>query len=639
MHSNPSLNRPLAAIIPIYLLFLLGLFVLFQKGVSGPFLLDDSVLIDAYSSFGGVTDAASFWHFVLDFRPTLLGRPVSFASFLLDDQFAPASAESFKRTNILIHLLNGVLLLWLGLKVGRLLYGTNTKVAVGASLIAGIWLVLPIHASTVFYVVQRMAQLAFLFSLTGILFYISAIDVKSSLPLRFFKYLASAVCILLAVLSKESGVLCFLYLLLLHCLVFSRQSLDKVAKTSSCLFIYIPCIAIAVYLVFSFDGFLASYSYRDFSMSERVFTQMRVLWSYFQQIAFPRISGMGLYHDDIVYSTSFFSPISTLIGGIGHLLMLLLAVLARRKATLISIGIVWFYSSHVLESTFIPLEMYFEHRNYSAAFGVLVAIAGLLIQIARYVQEPILKMLPYFVGAAYLVGAVLLVPQSALTWSNEEMLYSTWAMEHPNSKRAQRKWLGYIYDEANYERVYDYARELRGQFPSDLGFRLSVITAACRIEADEKASFDQILADPNTLVAHENVVTSLLHLEDLVLNRQCDFLDVSDLHNLYTAMRLMEHARGHWKATLFGYEAELFVKEADFNGAMVALDNALLLRKQTNVYMRQSYLLLTAGLLDLAQSKFNEAVKANQQRRRSEPDMSDELGLLANKISNARILP
>ena len=53
---------------------------------------------------------------------------------------------------------------------------------------------------------------------------------------------------------------------------------------------------------------------------------------------------------------------------------LFLALAKRRQLPLFSFSVLFFYASHLLESTVINLELYFEHRNYIAAAFLFLPI-------------------------------------------------------------------------------------------------------------------------------------------------------------------------------------------------------------------------------------------------------------------------
>jgi hypothetical protein len=85
---------------------------------------------------------------------------------------------------------------------------------------------------------------------------------------------------------------------------------------------------------------------------------------------------MGLYHDDFTLSHSLFDPPTTAAALLWHAILICLAIAVHRKKPLVSFGIGWFYVSHILESTIWPLELVFEHRNYLAIFGLVLALYG-----------------------------------------------------------------------------------------------------------------------------------------------------------------------------------------------------------------------------------------------------------------------
>lgn len=619
----------------LVILFVVGVFFtlawwVFSVGASGPFLLDDNVILDAYTKFGGVTDFSTFKHFVFDFGPTVLGRPVSFLSFLLNDQFLPSSPYDFKHTNIFIHLVNGLLLFLLLLRLGGIVYGHSLKLTVVSAIMTSVWLVLPMHTSTIFYVVQRMAQLAWMFSLISILFYLSAY--RDNSIHRFTKIVCFLISAAAAVLSKESGVLVFVYLAIIQILFLNRFVECKLEGLFKWLFVFIPCLLLFAYIVSSFDKFSASYIYRSFSMQERLLTESRILWDYIAQIIFPRLSGLGLFHDDIQLSRSLFDPVSTIFSVLGHGLALVLAFKLRTKNVLISSGIFWFYGAHLLESTIIPLELYFEHRNYGASFGVLMVLLGLIKVAASRIEEVYLKPLPYVFGCSFLILCTVMTYQASRTWSSEESIYSTWAMEHEDSKRAQSSWLKYIYEEKNYLRAYELSYSLVQQFENDLGLRLNHIAAACRVGRNQAYPLNDILENATALAVEEGTIQSFLHLEDLILNHVCSDLDNGAIHSLYHAMRQIDRKRGHWKSTLYANEAEVYVKEGNLKGALDALDKAIEFNPRADMYMRQVVLLLSAGLNDLAKERLALAYEANARRSRYVSDMTESLDTLSNRV-------
>ena len=134
---------------------------IYWPGIKGPQLLDDrsSVLV--------IEDLRSKPELSLDFlfgnRSGLLGRSVAMASFVLEKLYLDEGIGGSKKVNIVLHLLNGVLVIWLFWLLFRFLQVTGYRWL--AVMLGAIWLLHPLLVSTVLYTVQRMAMLSTLFML------------------------------------------------------------------------------------------------------------------------------------------------------------------------------------------------------------------------------------------------------------------------------------------------------------------------------------------------------------------------------------------------------------------------------------------------------------------------------------------
>jgi hypothetical protein len=108
--------------------------------------------------------------------------------------------------------------------------------------------------------------------------------------------------------------------------------------------------------------------------------------------------------------------------------LLWLALVLRRSQPVIALGILFFFLAHSLESTILPLDLMFEHRNYLASFGVMLVCTVSLAQLIRQ---------PRVLAAA---GIVLLLCWSSLTvvragiWGSASLQASHFATLHPQSK-------------------------------------------------------------------------------------------------------------------------------------------------------------------------------------------------------------
>ena len=129
---------------------------------------------------------------------------------------------------------------------------------------------------------------------------------------------------------------------------------------------------------------LDGYTTRNFSITERLLTEGRVLWFYIGLMIFPRLGSFALHHDNIVLSTGLFYPWTTMPALLGLAGMALLAWRTRLKAPLLSFGITWFLIGHGLESTMLSLELAHEHRNYLPSIGLVFVAAWALARMIEY---------------------------------------------------------------------------------------------------------------------------------------------------------------------------------------------------------------------------------------------------------------
>ena len=228
----------------------------YWPGLSGPFLLDDLTSIGQLGNLGGVRDWETFNAFVFGGTAGPTGRPVALLSFLLDGTNWPTDALPFKRTNLVIHLLIGGLLLVLTRQVLRLVDMDDRKAGWVALVSAAIWMLHPFLVSTTLYAVQRMAQLAMLFSVSGLILYLHgrAMVATDRRKGYFMMTLAVSVFTVLATLSKENGILLPVIVGTIEwTLAASRgTALPMMDRRWSTIFITLPSLFVVAYLGYQF---------------------------------------------------------------------------------------------------------------------------------------------------------------------------------------------------------------------------------------------------------------------------------------------------------------------------------------------------------------------------------------------------
>lgn len=427
MRASPT--PPALALFPVLCLVWLVL----SPGLSGNFLFDDYPNLQPIADLGGVDDLESFQAFVGGGFAGPTGRPVALLSFLLDSPVWPASPYPFKRTNLLFHLLNGCLLIWASLQLCRF-YGIPEKQAQYLALFGGAaWLLHPYLLSTTFYIVQRMAQLAALFCFAGITAYLHGRRLSREEPARGLAWMVGGLGIgtFLGALSKENGALLPLLVLAIEC-CRPRASAPP-PWWFRWLFLYAPSVGILAYLASTLDLSHNPWPHRNFNQPERLLTEARILWEYLGNLLMPRIEGAGLYQDGRAVSQGLTDPPSTLAAITGLAALLWAALVLRRRTPLMSLAILFFLGGHLLESSLLGLELYFEHRNYLPSAFLFLGLGDGLRRLSQHLSP----QLGVLLAAGFLAILAFLSYQRASLWGDGQRLDLYWAVAAPDSPRAQ----------------------------------------------------------------------------------------------------------------------------------------------------------------------------------------------------------
>ena len=494
--------------------------VLYWPGLYGPFLLDD------WSNTVRIRLHELRWQDMLDVifsnASGQLGRPVAVLSFALNYYFSGLTEFSYKLTNLMIHLLTGLGLFWLG---KRLLASGSQSNRQGflwvSGLAAVLWLIHPIQVSTVLYVVQRMAQLSALFTVLALLTYIIGRQ-RLAQDRSFGLAIMVAGTVLfgaLAVFSKESGALLPFYLLLIEAFFFRFAAQSRSTRLQlwgfHAVFVILPLIAVAVYFVIHFQGILASYQTRDFSASQRLLTEAWALWFYLKLIFLPRAADFSLYHDDFPVSTSLDLSTSLAIAGIIGLIALV--PILWKRAPIAAFGIAWFLVGHLMESTIIPLELVFEHRNYLALYGPMLAVSYYLLQPSLLLAGKVR------LGIASVLVILFAVITSVLvdTWSSYEKFAHITVLNHPNSVRLQLDMAHIASQKGDHQQAFAYLSKLVQSNPHDPGMAVLKTSLICSIRPVRIEDIQQAAAVIRKASAPGQASSMLSQLGPTLRQRKC----------------------------------------------------------------------------------------------------------------------
>ena len=449
---------------------------LFACGLPGGFLLDDfGNLSNLDQARGGAIYSAIY----LTEGIGSPGRPLSYLSFLLQSGSWPHNPLAFKVVNIALHLANGALVYAVVARIFVLIGRSDAQAL--AVVATAVWLIHPMQISTVLYVVQRMTELAALFCLCGLLAYLNGRALACAGRLKQGYAWMTAGLVLgtpLAILAKENGALLPLYVAVVELTLLSRVSRPPRWNLWAAVFLALPPLASAAYLAL-WPSWLGGYAIRNFSLSERIYTEAIILWDYVAKIGLPRPRAFGIYFDDYPVAAAPWVSVATAAALAGWCAALGAAVAWRRRLPLLSFAILWFLVGHLLESTVIPLELYFEHRNYLPLLGPALAATWGAKRLWDAASTPATRRVyaSLGVGAGIALAAVTWV--EARTWGDPLGQMAVWASERPTSPRAQYA-LGvqYLY-EGRYSHASEAWERALAMAPQEGYFDLARLLLAC----------------------------------------------------------------------------------------------------------------------------------------------------------------
>lgn len=586
---------------------LLASFVVLWPGVHGPFLFDDFPNLKNLAELNDHVTLRNIGVYTSLF-PGVFGRPLSAISFLLNDVSWPSEPFGFKVTNLLIHLLNGVLVFGLARAIGRA-RGGNAASHAHVDLVAlgcmAFWLLSPIQISAVFLVVQRMTELAATFAFAGLWAFVSLASRARTSGRAVAAVAALGAGTILSFLSKENGALVPL-LALVTCWTLLAANLRELPAWPRRILWFgmgLPSLAVLAKMAkFGIDAPAGLFPSRNFGLWERLMTEARVLMDYLALIVAPRLSSSSLYNDDYPISHGMLDPASTLPAIAVIVLAFVAAIALRKRMPLLSFGVLWYLAGQVMESTVVGLEIYFEHRNYLPLFGIAFAVAAGAFALKGHLRRPVLLGL-----AGWLALAATVTHLQARAWGDEAHLTVYWHAEHPGSLRAQQQYASYLYERGHIQEAQAVLARMKGE-----GSSANVALQDLMIECDtgkrdsDSDSGEQVARIARLLDSAQMTPGTALILQRLRMSIQADHCP--GLVSADDWLALTEHAMGNPNgAGLFRMlrveRAELFLHAKRLDPAIHEL--ALAYRAgdhEPRIAFYAAALLATAGRYDEARA-------------------------------------
>lgn len=384
------------------------------------------------------------------YEPTSNNRPVAAITFALNYLYSGSDTTSYHVVNIILHLITAWLVYLvfqqtIGLYLSRIVqeYSNNIPTSyAGVALLGSIlWAIHPIHTQAVTYIVQRQAVMAAMFYMLAMYCYIKS-RLSQGVLARIALILLVALFFLLGLGSKQNAVLLPLSLVGYE-VAFFRLSLinafrrSKFFRTISLLIILMLVLVLSVKGKDYVDYLLWAYGYRTFTLWEKLITEPIILLKYIF-LLFTPLSDFLVLESDIVASRSLFDPLYTFFAALLISCLGLFGLYLLKRQPIFGYAIFFFFANHIVESTFIPVELYFEHRNYLPSMFIYLAISFSFVEIISFYQ----KRRKFFLRFAIIVfGTSFLVSEGNATylrndvWANDIIMMEDSIAKSPNNIR------------------------------------------------------------------------------------------------------------------------------------------------------------------------------------------------------------
>jgi len=501
-------------LLAVIVLYVLG-FAVYLNSLSVPFVFDD---------YPNIRDNPAIRLTAIDLEGLRAAaieshasrRPVANISFALNYLAGGYDVKGYHLVNILIHIANGVLVYFLALMLLRKNQSltdrpsaSDRRTRLVALFAAAIFIAHPLQIQAVTYIVQRMTSMATMFYLMSLLFYLLARQRKDRSG-RSAYWLAALAAWLLALGSKEIAATLPVVVVLVEYFLFRdpRKAwpgihygylLFAFAASAGVVLLYLGAEPVST--------ITEQYVEWGFSPGERLLTELRVLIFYLSLMVYPDPGRLSLDHAFTI-SRSLTDPVTTLVAAAILVALIFAALRLTRRHPILSFCIMWFLITLAIESSFIGLELVFEHRLYLPMFAFALAVAYLLsLTSARY-------------GAVVTaLGGVLVVTLAAasivrnMTWQDPVVLWADAVSKNPTSYRARNNLGRVLVDQGKREqavRQFNEAIRIKPDYAEPHNNLGTLLARAGRFAQAREHFATAIELNPRYAQAYNNLGVALL---------------------------------------------------------------------------------------------------------------------------------
>lgn len=394
-------------------------------------------------------------------------RYISMLTLALNYRVHGLAVEGYHLTNICLHAINTLLLYALVLMLYRTPRMVDAHGQWAALAAAVLFAVHPLQTEVVTYIVGRTGLLSAMFSLGTVFLYVA----HRLRPGDYALLAASALCALLAMLSKQNAAMLPVLVLLvewaflegspqryLRCLPYVLAlgvfPLTMSAAGMSPVEIMRAAQGVSGSMQDRGSAFDADYVRPALSSWQYLLTQTNSVLLYLRLLVLP--VGQSIDHD--VTARSSVTEPGVIAAMLLHLCIIgaCVAAYVRYSARMVLFGVAWFYVALSVESSVLPIPMLTaEYRAYLPSAGIFAAVGAGVAMVPRRAG------LVMLICATLILGA--LAHQRNSLWQSPGMLWKDAALKSPGKVRPLYNAATLYADEGQYEtsaELYERALEL-----------------------------------------------------------------------------------------------------------------------------------------------------------------------------------
>jgi len=395
-------------------LILLGIFVMiiYSHTLNVPFYLDDYPSIVENIIIQN-PDFISIWKYSTF-------RTITYLTFALNYLFHQHEVTGYHVLNILIHFLAGSAVLFFIksiISIPTINKQTLLKINIWLPFITALIFVLhPLQTQAVTYIVQRLASFAAFFYVSCIASYIKARLNKQNTKIRCLYFIFFIIFGTLALFTKENTFTLFIMIPMVEIIFFQKKNnqsrwiiIGTLLFTSILLFGILAFIkGFNIFSLKNIDSFTRMGT--DMSRKTYLYYQFYIIWIYIKLFFIPKGFHLDYEISSAILDRTVFWALS------GHLFVIIIAFMLKNRNQLISFFILFYYVTHLIESSILPIkDLCFEHRTYLPNIGLSFLTAYFFLFIIANIHKPVMK---HFSIVLLVLYFILL---GSITWQRNQM--------------------------------------------------------------------------------------------------------------------------------------------------------------------------------------------------------------------------